>query len=231
MSSSDVLKHMAAEEAVRRIESGMVIGLGTGSTTDFALRLIAERIQAGQLRDLRGIPSSLQTERRANELGIPLTNFMEEPVLDLTIDGADEIDPNLRLIKGGGAALLREKIVAQASRYLIIIADESKMSPQLGTKSALPVEILPFGFGAIVAMIQGMGASVELRIDPTGEPVETDQGNWILDCDFGPIEDADALGENLKRNAGIIEHGLFLDLAKEVILASVEGVNSMKAPS
>jgi ribose 5-phosphate isomerase A len=228
-SSPNDLKRMSAEKAVERIKSGMVVGLGTGSTTDFALQSIANKLQTGEISSVQGVPSSIQTERRSKELGIPLTNLENHPALDLTIDGADEIDPELRLIKGGGAALLREKIVAQASRYLLIVADESKLSPRLGTKSAIPVEILPFGFGAIARRVEALGATVKLRMDEAGSPIETDQGNWIIDCDFGPINDPDELGTELKRRAGIIEHGLFIGLASEVFLASAEGVRLLKS--
>jgi ribose 5-phosphate isomerase A len=202
--------------------------LGTGSTTDFALQSIAEKLQAGGIQGVRGVPTSIRTERRARELGIPLTTLERDPILDLTIDGADEIDPELSLIKGGGAALLREKIVAQASRRLLIVADESKLSPRIGTKFALPVEILPFGYGSVAVAIESLGARVELRLDGDGNPVETDQENWILDCDFGPIPDPVSLDRALKGFAGIVEHGLFIGLASEVIVAGAQGVRSLR---
>jgi ribose 5-phosphate isomerase A len=157
------LKQKAAERAVDFVQSGMVLGLGTGSTTRFALEYIGLRIKTGQLRDIVGIPSSFQTEKIAKELGIPLTNFDEHQEIDLTIDGADEVDLHLNLIKGGGGALLREKILAQSSRRNIIIVDEHKLSPKLGTHWPLPVELIPFAIKPVANYITSLGAKIILR--------------------------------------------------------------------
>jgi len=181
------LKQKAAESAVDFVQSGMVLGLGTGSTTRFALEYIGLRIKTGQLRDIVGIPSSFQTEKIAKELGIPLTNFDEHQEIDLTIDGADEVDLHLNLIKGGGGALLREKILAQSSRRNIIIVDEHKLSPKLGTHWPLPVELIPFAIKPVANYITSLGAKIILRKKNDGSTYTTDQNNFILDCNFGPI--------------------------------------------
>lgn len=229
--SIDDQKQLAAARAVERVQSGMVVGLGSGSTAQYALVSISQKLQTKELQDLLGIPTSSGIEAQARNLGIPLTDLHAHPVVDLTIDGADEIDPELNLIKGGGAALLREKILAQASRELVIVADESKLSNRLGTLSKLPIEILPFGLGPLIQCIEALGARVGLRLDADGHPVETDQGNWILDCDFGPILKPELLGSELKIRAGIVEHGLFLGLAHEVIIAGVGGVRHLNSAS
>lgn len=222
------LKCQAGELAVSFVESGMVIGLGHGSTAAFALRRIAQRLHDGQLQDILGVPCSLQVEQEAQQLGIPLTTLDEHPVIDLTIDGADEVDPDLNLIKGGGGALLREKIVAQASRREIIVVDESKLSPALGTHHPLPVEVVPFGWRSQAAFLESLGARVVLRQDGAGHPLKTDQGNWILDCHFGPIANPRQLARKLEARAGIVEHGLFLALATEVIVAGVQGIRHLR---
>jgi len=221
-------KQQAAEHAVEHLKSGMVIGLGHGSTTAFALQRIAQLLQQGALKDILGIPCSNQVARHATELGIPLTTLDEHPVIDVTIDGADEVDPDLNLIKGGGGALLREKIVAQASRQEIIVVDASKLSSQLGSKHPLPVEVAADGWQAQAEYLSELGSRPTLRLDADGEPFHTDLGNLILDCDFGPIEDPIGLNEILNRRAGILEHGLFIGLASEVIAAGPQGIKHLK---
>ncbi|RMH86168.1 MAG: ribose-5-phosphate isomerase RpiA [Calditrichaeota bacterium] len=223
MTAQDRWKQQAAWKAVELVESGMVVGLGTGSTADFATRRIGRLLQEGTLREIVGIPSSLRTERLAREVGIPLTTFEDHPRIDLTIDGADEVDPALNLIKGGGGALLREKVLAQASARNIIIVDESKLSPQLGEKWALPVEVIPFARRVEEEFLKSLGASVTLRPGDDGAPYRTDQGNFILDARFGPIEEPAALAERLNARAGIVEHGLFIGLATQVIVAGEAG--------
>ena len=218
------LKQKAAESAVDFVQSGMVLGLGTGSTTRFALEYIGLRIKTGQLRDIVGIPSSFQTEKIAKELGIPLTNFDEHQEIDLTIDGADEVDLHLNLIKGGGGALLREKILAQSSRRNIIIVDEHKLSPKLGTHWPLPVELIPFAIKPVANYITSLGAKIILRKKNDGSTYTTDQNNFILDCNFGPISNPEELALKLCNRAGIVEHGLFLGLATEVIVATEHGI-------
>jgi ribose 5-phosphate isomerase A len=206
----------------------MVVGLGGGSTAALAVQRLAALLHEGQLKDILGVPCSLQVEQEARELGFPLTMLEEHPQLDLTIDGADEVDPNLNLIKGGGGALLREKIVAQASRREIVVVDESKLSPTLGTHWPLPVEVLPFGWRSHIPFLESLGARVVLRHDIEGNPFQTDQGNWVLDCQFGPILDPKCLAAELSQRAGVIEHGLFLGLATDVVVAADDGIRHLK---
>jgi len=224
----DELKKKAAIQAVDLIESGMVLGLGTGSTAKFAVERIAERIQAGDLQNIIGIPSSDRTEKLARRLNIPLTDLETHPEIDLTIDGADEVDPDLNLIKGGGGALLREKIIAQASRINIIIVDESKLSPQLGTKWALPIEVVPFARKTEQLFLGSIGGLVTLRLDENNAPFLTNQQNFILDSHFGRISDPDGLVSRLNDRAGIVEHGLFLGLATDVIVAGREDIRHLR---
>ena len=224
------LKKQAAEAAVALVESGMVVGLGFGGTASYALRRIGEKLAAGELSGILGVPTARAIEQEARELGIALTSLQDHPQIDLTIDGADEVDPNLDLIKGGGGALLREKIVAQASRREIIVVDESKLSAQLGTRFPLPVEVIPFGWGAEASYLEALGATVTLRLGADGLPFETDQANWILDAEFGPIEDAKSLSSQLDRRAAVAGHGLFLGLATDVIVAGREGIQHIRKP-
>jgi ribose 5-phosphate isomerase A len=221
------LKQQAAEQAVTFIESGMVVGLGAGSTALFALRRIAQLLQAAQLRDIVGIPCSVEVEAEARRLGIPLTTLNDQPTIDLTIDGADELDPALNLIKGGGGALLREKIVAQASRREIIVVDEEKLSPLLGTRWALPVEVIPFGWRSQARYLESLGARVTLRVRRDGTPFTTDQGNLMVDCAFGPMAQPTDLAATVIARAGIVEHGLFLGLATDVIVAGQDGLRHL----
>ncbi len=221
-------KQQAAEEAVTFIESGMVVGLGHGSTAIFAMRRIAELLKSGRLKDILGVPCSHLVEQEARQLGIPLTTLEEHPIIDVTIDGADEVDPQLDLIKGAGGALLREKIVAQASRREIIVIDESKMVPKLGTHKALPVEVCFFGWRTQKEYLAALGARVEVRTKGDGGFFPTDQGNLILDCAFGPIAQPAALAAQLSARAGIVGHGLFLGLATDVICAGAEGIRHLR---
>jgi ribose 5-phosphate isomerase A len=206
----------------------MVVGLGHGSTARFALRRIAELLRSGKLSDILGIPCSTQVEREARQLSIPLTSLDEHPTVDVTIDGADEVDSNLDLIKGGGGALLREKIVAQASRREIIVIDESKLSPALGTRWAVPVEVTPFGWRSQVLYLESMGARVSVRQDRSGKSFLTDQGNLLLDCDFGPLPDPSKLAARLDARTGIVGHGLFLGLATDLVVANAQGVRHVE---
>ena len=228
MNIQDELKKKAALRAVDFIDSGMVIGLGTGSTAKFAIERIGEKIHSGDLQDIVGIPSSERTEILARKLNIPLTDLEAHPAIDLTIDGADEVDPDLNVIKGGGGALLREKIIAQASRRNIIIVDESKLSPQLGTKWAVPIEVVPFAQKTEQIFLESIGGSVTLRVDESNAPYRTNQNNCILDTNFGPISDPGGLVSRLNERAGIIEHGLFLGLATDVIVAGAKDIRHLK---
>jgi ribose 5-phosphate isomerase A len=206
----------------------MVVGLGAGSTAAFAVRRLGELLREGQLKNILGVPCSLQVEEEARDLGFPLTTLEEHPLLDLTIDGADEVDPNLNLIKGGGGALLREKIVAQASRREIIVVDGSKLSTTLGTHWPVPVEVTSFGWRSQIPFLESLGARVVLRQEVDGCPFRTDQGNLVLDCHFGPIPDLRRLAAELGQRAGVIEHGLFLGLATDVVVAADKGIRHLK---
>lgn len=227
--AGDQFKKQAAEAAVDLVRSGMVLGLGHGSTVQFALEALAAKLRTGELKDITAIPSSNQTEAEAQLLGIPLSDLSEHTSIDLTIDGADEVDPQLNLIKGGGGALMREKIVAQASRREIIIVDEGKLSDVLGTKHALPVEVAAFGWQRQRDFVADLGAQVTLRLDAKGQPALSDQGNYLLDCAFGPIPDSVALARTLEARSGILEHGLFIGLASDVIVAGAGGLRHLKA--
>lgn len=222
------LKQIAAEKAVEFVESGMVLGLGTGSTTLFALKKIAVLLKEGKLKDIKGIPTSVQTEQAAVELGIPLTSLIEFNEVDLTIDGADEVDAELNLIKGGGGALLREKIIAQASKKEIIIVDESKVSGKLGEKWHVPVEVIPFALGSVEHYLRTEGAEINIRVNSDGTPFLTDEKNLIIDANFGIINEPAILAGKLNAKAGIVEHGIFTGLTDMVIVASENGVKVLE---
>ncbi len=222
----DYFKQQAAEFAVNFVRSGMVVGLGVGSTSIHAVRRIATLLHSNELRDVVGVPCSLAVEAEARRLGIPLATLEEVPAVDLTIDGADEVSTSSNaLIKGGGGALLREKIVAQASRREIIVVDESKLSPLIGMHWPLPVEILPFGMGSQKRFLEALGAELTARRKANGQLYFTDQGNAIFDCQFGPIAKPSELAAWLDARAGIIGHGLFLGLMTDLIVAGPEGVH------
>ena len=224
----DRLKMEAGESAVDFLESGMVVGLGTGTTARFALEEIGRRLKSGRLKDIVAIPSSRQTEKVAEGLGIELVTLDEFQEIDITIDGADEVDPKLNLIKGGGGALLREKVLAQISRRNVMIVDEGKLSPCLGTHWPVPIEVIPFARKPIEKYISSLGAGVRLRIKEDGTPYSTDQGNYILDGNFGPISDPHSLAAKLAYKAGIVEYGLFLGTASDVIVAGRTGIRYLK---
>jgi ribose 5-phosphate isomerase A len=224
-------KTEAAREAVAQIRSGMVVGLGAGSTAALALKRLAELLAEGRLEKILGVPCSNEVERKATRLGVPLTTLAKNPVVDLTIDGADEVDPHLNLIKGLGGALLREKIVAQASQREIIVVDETKLSPVLGTRGPLPIEVFPFGWLTQAEYIGSIGGDWILRNIKERLPFLTDQGNFILDVRFGPIADPKALAQSLDGRAGIAAHGLFIGLASEVIVAGPSGVRHLTRES
>ena len=222
------LKQEAAEYAVQFVQSGMVVGLGTGSTAIFATRRIAKLLKDGTLKNIVGFATSKFVWAQAQQSGIPLMEQAMLSKIDLTIDGADEVDPQLNLIKGGGGALFREKIVAQASEREIIIVDDSKLSPCLGTHHTLPVEVNPFGWQSQMRFLQSLGARATIRCNADGAQFVTDSGNMILDCDFGLIADPTDLAAKLGARAGIVEHGLFLGIASDVIVASESGVRHLK---
>ncbi len=222
-------KQHAANQAATYVQSGMIIGLGTGATATLFVRRLAERMAHGELTNVVGIPTSRQIAAEAEQLHFPLSTLEEHPVVDLTVDGADEVDPQLNLIKGGGGALLREKIVAQASTRAVIIVDEAKLSPVLGTKWHVPIEVIPFGWRTQVDYLTALGAKVVLRLDKAGQPFITDQGNYILDSHFGQIATPATLAATLNNRVGIVEHGLFVKLAHEVIVGTADGVRILTA--
>ncbi len=222
------LKHQAAAVAVDYVQSDTVIGLGTGSTSAHFLQMVGQRLQDGMLRNVIGVPTSAGAETLARDAGIPITTLEEHSRLIITIDGADEADPRLNVIKGGGGALLREKIVAQVSDRLVLIVDETKMSDRLGTHWPIPVEVIPFGWQTQRTFIEELGATTRVRMTASGHRLITDQGNMILDCDFGPIDDPAALSAELSQRGGIVEHGLFLGLADEIIVAGKDGIRRIE---
>jgi len=215
------LKQIAGEKAVEYVKDGMVVGLGTGSTVFYAIKKIGERVKNGL--DIIGIPTSVETEKLAKQIGIQLSTLEEHPVIDVTIDGADEIDKKLNLIKGMGGALLREKIVASASKKEIIIADDSKLVDMLGTKSPLPVEIARFGWSYAAKKISELGCNVGLR-KKNGEVFITDNGNYILDCKFHQIDKPKEMEQKINLIPGVLENGLFIGLADVAVVAGEDGV-------
>ncbi|MFB3887251.1 MAG: ribose-5-phosphate isomerase RpiA [Thermodesulfobacteriota bacterium] len=224
-------KHQAVERGTEFVQSGMVVGLGTGSTAALATRRIAQLLHGGKLKDIVGFATSRTIWEEARRLGIPMMAEEMPHVIDITIDGADEVDPDLNLIKGGGGALLREKIVAQASRRVVIVADDSKLSSRLGTHRPVPLEVIPFGWQSQLRYIESLGARVAIRRNPDGSLFVTDSGNMILDGHFGPIANPEELAANLSLRAGIVEHGLFLGLATDAIVAGGDGVRHIRRHS
>lgn len=221
-------KALAGARAAEAVSPGMKVGLGTGSTVAFFLRELGRRVQRGELPGIVGVPTSLRTEKAAGELGIPLTTLQDVGSLDVTVDGADEVDPELDLIKGLGGALLREKMVAQATAHFIIIIDQSKRVDRLGTRSPLPLEVVPFAWESHLPFLDRLGASAVIRSGPYGEHFRTDNGNYILDCHFDRgIDDPLALHDELTRRAGVVESGLFLGMAGEVLVGGNGEVTTM----
>lgn len=217
-------KERASKRAVQFVKSGMKVGLGTGSTAIFATRRIAELLKTGDLSDIVAFATSKATAEEAVRLGIHLLPDDLPEDLDVTIDGADEVDPEMNLIKGGGGALLREKIVAQASTRVIIVVDETKPSPRLGTHWPVPVEVNPFGWRSQARYLESLGSRYTIRKNHDDTRFVTDSGNMILDCHFGPISDVRQLAAALNSRAGIVEHGLFIGLATDMIVAGARGV-------
>ena len=223
--SIDLEKEAAARASLRFVRDGMTLGLGTGSTAAYVVRFLGNKVHAGL--KIRGIPTSVHTGELAASLGIPLTTLEECQEIDVDIDGADEFDPQLHLIKGGGGALLREKIIASASRQVVIIADSSKQVAVLG-KFPLPVEVISFAEPLVAKRITALGATVKLRRDAKGNIFITDEGHHILDCSFGQIPDPPALARKLSDMPGVVEHGLFIDLATVVLCAKGENVTELR---
>ncbi|MCL4294893.1 MAG: ribose 5-phosphate isomerase A [Anaerolineae bacterium] len=222
--SIEDLKKQAAEKAVEQVRSGMVLGLGTGSSAKYATMKIGELWQAGQLSDIVGIPTSEGTVTLAAKYGLPLTTLDEDPVVDLAIDGADEIDPNLNLIKGLGGALLREKMIESAAKKFIVVADGSKVVEKLGTRAPVPVEVVQFCWKTTAYWLESLGCHPLIR-GGDSQPYVTDNGNYILDCHFPKgIDNPAELATTLKNRPGVVEHGLFLGMAMEAIVATETGL-------
>jgi ribose 5-phosphate isomerase A len=222
--TADDDKKLAAQAAVDLVADGMILGLGTGSTSVFAIELLGKRMEQGL--KIKGVPTSDASAQLAKKVGIPLVTLEEYPILDLDIDGADEVDPSLNLIKGGGGALLHEKIVAAACKQVVIIVDEKKIVERLG-KFKLPVEVIPFARGSVEKTLSQMGATAVIR-KKDGNIFHTDENNIILDCDFGFIDDPGALSQKLNQVPGIVEHGLFVDLVERVIIGANGQIKTLK---
>ena len=224
----DRWKQAAADSALALVEDGMVLGLGSGSTAARFVSSLARRILDERLK-IVGIATSLQTEQQARNLNIPLTTLAEQSQIDLTVDGADEIVPGiLCLIKGHGGALLREKIVASASKRMAVVADETKIVDHLGSLVSVPVEIVPFGWEATQRKLDALGARPSLRTHSDGQPYITDGGHYIMNCAFGPVDNPQEVADRLDHVVGVVEHGLFLDFATEALVAGPDGVRILK---
>jgi len=218
------LKRQAADKAVEWVESGMVLGLGSGSTAAFATQRIGQMLRDGVLRDVVAIPTSDETEVLARREGIPLVSLDDRSRVDLTIDGADEVDGGLNVVKGLGGYLLREKIVAQATDHELIVVDDRKLVERLGTRSPVPVEVVRFGWKQSQSMLCETGARPVMRLRE-GRPYVTDEGNYILDCHYdGGITDPQATAIAIKQIPGVVEHGLFLGMVRTVVVASLDGI-------
>jgi ribose 5-phosphate isomerase A len=237
MASQDELKQMTGYKSVDdHVESGMVVGLGTGSTAYFAVECLGQKLKSGELKDIIAIPTSERTREQAESLGIPLCTLNEKSVLDVAIDGADEVDPNLALVKGGGGALLREKMVEVMAKKFVVIVDDSKLCKGLGPGFPLPVEITPFchmhTLRTIAALPSVAGCEAVLRMGssstnkPDGDEIAvTDNGNYIVDLHFKePIKDVNKAAEELKNTVGVVDHGLFVDMSYQVIIAGKDGI-------
>jgi ribose 5-phosphate isomerase A len=225
--ANDSEKELAARASLKYVHDGQVVGLGSGSTATIAIRYLGERVRDGL--KIRGIPTSVHARDLATQLGIPLTTFEEYQQIDVTIDGADEFDPGLNLIKGGGGAMLREKVIAFASKQLVIVTDSSKQVPVLG-KFPLPVEVIGFAEPLVAKRISDLGASVARRCDPAGKPYITDEDHHILDCRFDKISDPLSLARKLSDMPGVVEHGLFVGMANVVLMAKNGEVAEFKRP-
>lgn len=229
--TQDDLKKLAADKAVEYVKSGMVLGLGTGSTAAFVVSKLGELLATGQLTDIVGVPTSKRTQEQAASLNIPLATLDSHPSLDLAIDGADEVDPNLDLVKGRGGALLREKMVEAASDKFVVVVDDSKLVSGLGGSGlAMPVEVVQFCWKYNQIRLQELfkeeGVEAKLRLDGSGKPYVTDNSNYIVDLYFkNPIKDSAAAGKEISDLEGVVEHGLFLDMTTAVLIAGKDGVS------
>ena len=228
VNAQDNAKKRAAYRALELVSDGQVVGLGTGTTAKFAIEGLARLVREGL--SIRGVPTSVATERMARELGIPLVDLNQAGIIDVTLDGADEVDPDFNIIKGGGGALTREKLVALASAKRVIMLDESKLVSKLGISRSLPVEVLPFAWSFSARLLNELGCITNLRRQ-AGAPFLTDNGNYILDCEFGPIEEPAALERRIKLLPGVIESGLFIGIADVLVIGLSDQVEIRERPS
>ncbi len=218
-----LMKQQVGKVAADRVQSGSIIGLGTGSTTAFAIQFLGDRLKSGQLKDIKGIPTSFQASVLAKQYGIPLTTLDEVDRIDIAIDGADEVDPQKNLIKGGGAAHTREKIVDSLAAEFIVVVDKSKIVDALGSTFALPVEVLPMAVTPVMKAIANLGGKPEIRMGVKKDgPVITDQGNMILDVEFGAIANPTELEQTLNNIPGVLENGLFIGVADIILIGDIE---------
>ncbi len=222
MDERERMKQLACERAAQEVRDGMTLGLGTGSTVYYFLQALGRLVREGL--HVTGVPTSVQTAHMATELAIPLTTLEAQPHLDLAIDGADEVDPYLNLIKGAGGALLREKIIAASASRFLVVVDESKIVPQLGTRYPLPVEVVPFGVTPTLRALEALGAQATLRREASGQPWVSDNGNALVDCRFGPIADPAALQQALLAIPAVVDTGLFLQMTSLVMVGYAEDV-------
>ncbi len=229
MNKTEELKKAAGVKAVDFVRGGMLVGLGTGSTAEFAIEELSKRLEDGRLSDISCVSSSERTRNFAEALGLDLVDLGSERKIDVTIDGADEIDSDFNLIKGGGGALLREKVLAQNSERNIIVADESKLSRRLGSRFPVPIEVLEFALETEKDYLKSLGGEVRLRLTQNGSPFLTDQGNFIVDWSFGEMEFPSYFAERLSQRAGMVEHGLFIGTASDIIIASPHGLKHLIA--
>lgn len=218
-----LMKQEVGRAAAARVQSDTIVGLGTGSTTAFAIQFIGERLRSGEIKNVKGIPTSFQASVLAKQHGIPLTTLDEVDGIDLAIDGADEVDPQFNLIKGGGAAHTREKIVDGLANYFIVVVDSSKLVNQLGTTFPLPVEVLPMAVAPVTKALEALGGKPELRMGVKKDgPVITDQGNMVLDVKFEAIADPASLEKTINNIPGVLENGLFVGVTNEVLVGEVK---------
>lgn len=225
---ADSLKKLAAEKALGYVKSGMVLGLGSGSTAAEFVRLLGDALKSGLLENISGVPTSEGTAKLAREVGVSLKTLDEVDHIDLAIDGADEVDAELNMIKGLGRALLREKMTEIHAKQFVVIVDESKIVKKLGTKGPLPVEIVPFAYQSTLKFIETLGCRAEFWVEEDGSPAKTDNGNYLAKCWFdGGIDDPTKVAEDLSLRPGVVEHGLFLGMANKVIVAGEGGIREM----
>ncbi|MBM3223587.1 MAG: ribose-5-phosphate isomerase RpiA [Candidatus Tectomicrobia bacterium] len=226
MADLERMKQLACQRAAQEVRDGMVLGLGTGSTVYYFLHELGRMVNEG-LR-VTGVPTSVRTAQIAKELAIPLTTLEEQPRLDLAVDGADEVDANLNLVKGAGGALLREKVIAASAARFIVVVDHSKPVQQLGARYPLPVEVVPFGYAPAMRALEGLGARVSLRRGTDGQIWVSDNGNYNLDCQFGLIADPLALQKELLTIPAVVDSGLFLNMTDTVIIGEDAGTRILQ---